>query len=355
MARIARTRTFALAVVAALALALVAGLSVGHAETPPNLPPVAADQLIASSLRALADRTPVSGTLTTHIDLGLPQFPDALGGQMGPVSVLLSDQTFKEWRSPDGVRVAQILPLAERAVVANRTDVWAWDSEKSTAWHIAVPKGMPPQGAMPGAMPGAAPPQTPSLGDLEGMVQKALAAATPYAQVSVDRTDWVAGRAAYVVVMVPTSKDTLVGRIEVAIDAETRLPLRLQVFPRGSLDPAIEAGFTSVDFGPIDPAMFTFTPPPGATVKQVEVPANAGQGPSETPAPSDMPEVRTFGEGFGLILAVRVTDPPKDLRPLFPYAGPLGSADLVERGDHVWIVVGAVAPDALAGVEPKLP
>jgi hypothetical protein len=355
MARIARTRTFALAVVAALALALVAGLSVGHAEAPPNLPPIAADRLIASSLRALADRTPVSGTLTTHVDLGLPQLPDTLGGQAGPASVLLSDQTFKEWRSPDGVRVAQILPFAERTIVANRTDVWAWDSQKSTAWHVAVPQGAVPQGATPGATQGPTPPEAPSLGDLEGMVQEALRAATPYAEVSVDRTDRVAGRAAYVVAMVPTSKDTLVGRIEVAIDAETRLPLRLQIFPRGSLDPAIEAGFTSVDFGPIDPAMFAFTPPPGATVKEVQVPANAGQGPGEPPTPGDMPEVRTFGDGFGLIVAVRVTDVPRDLRPLFPYAGPLGSADLVEHGDHAWIVAGAVAPGALAGVEPKLP
>lgn len=350
MGRIARTRTFALAVVAALALALIAGLSVGHAETPPDLPPIAADQLIASSLRALADRTPVSGTVTTHVDLGLPQLPDTLGGQMGPASALLSDQTFKEWRSPDGVRVAQILPLAERVIVANRTDVWAWDSEKWTAWHVAVPEG-----AMPDAAQGSTPPEAPSLGDLEGMVQKALQAATPYAAVSVDRTEWVAGRPVYVVAMVPTSKDTLVGRIEVAIDAETRLPLRLQVFPRGSLDPAIEAGFTSVDFGPIDPAMFTFTPPPGATVTQVQVPAKAGQGPTEPTAPSDMPEVRTFGDGFGLVVAVRVTDVPKELQPLFPYAGPLGSADLVNRSDHAWIVAGAVAPEALAGVEPKLP
>jgi hypothetical protein len=191
------------------------------------------------------------------------------------------------------------------------------------------------------------------------MVQEALRAAAPYAIASVDGTTWVAGRAAYTVALVPTSRDTLVGRIEVAIDAETRLPLRLRIFPRGSLDPAIEAGFTSVDLGPIDPAMFTFTPPPGATVKRV--PANAGGIASEppalggVPAAGDMPEVRTFGEGFGLVVAVRLTDVPKDLRPLFPYAGPLGSADLVERGDHAWILAGAVAPEGLARVEPKLP
>jgi hypothetical protein len=66
-------------------------------------------------------------------------------------------------------------------------------------------------------------------------------------------------------------------------------------------------------------------------------------------------DVRVFGRGFGVILAVRVSDVPAEVRPLFPYAGPLGSADVVDRGDHSWLVVGLVRPAALAEVEPKLP
>ena len=34
--------------------------------------------------------------------------------------------------------------------------------------------------------------------------------------------------------------------------------------------------------------------------------------------------------------------------------GPIASADIVDRGDHVWIVAGLVPPDALAAVEPEL-
>jgi hypothetical protein len=66
-------------------------------------------------------------------------------------------------------------------------------------------------------------------------------------------------------------------------------------------------------------------------------------------------EVRVFGRGFGMVLAVRVSDVPADLRRLFPYGGPLGSADVVDRGDHSWLVVGLVEATALAEVEPKLP
>jgi outer membrane lipoprotein-sorting protein len=338
MARMTRTRRLALATVAALALALAVGLSTGRAAEPPNLPAVAADELVASSLRALADRTPVAGTVRTHLDLGLPQLPGAFGDSTGPAQILLSDQTFKEWRSPDGVRVAQILPFGERVLVANATDLWAWDSARFTAWHLAIPAAAPPADA-------------PSMGDLEGIVRKAIEGAAPYANVSVDRTAWVAGRAAYLLALAPTSVDTLVGRVEVAIDAETRVPLRLQVFPRGSLEPVVDAGFSSVDFGPIDPAMFAFSPPDGSTVKEV----SPEHGSAAPPAPAGVPEVRTFGDGFDLVVAVRLAEVPAQVRPLFPYAGPLGSADVVDRGDHAWIVAGAVAPDALARVEPKLP
>ncbi len=341
MARFARTRSIALVVVAALGLALAAGLSIGRADEPPDLPPIAADELLASSLLALAERTPISGTVQTHLDLGLPQLPGALADPAGPAQLLLADQTFKIWRSSDGVRVAQILPFAERVLAVNPTDVWAWDSDRFTAWHVPVPSGVRP-------------PPGPSFGDPQALAGTVLEGTAPYADVSVDRTTWVAGRAAYVLVLAPTSSDTLVGRIEAAIDAGTRLPLRLQVFARGSLDPAIEAGFTSVDVGPIDPSMFTFVPPDGATVEEISPGDLEGTGRDEAVAAGDFPQVRTFGEGFGLVVAVRVTEVSPEVRQLLPYAGPFASADLVERGDHAWIVAGAVAPDVLARVEPKL-
>jgi outer membrane lipoprotein-sorting protein len=338
MARVLRSRSILAAAVAALVLVGVAGLAIGQAEPRPDLPAVPPDRLIASALSAIAERTPLSGTVTTHVDLGIPQVPGNLNDPAGPLGVLLADQTFKVWSSPNGARVAQILPFAERDVVANGSDVWYWDSSLYTAWHLAVP-------------PGIGPPQAPSLGDLEAIVGKALRAVAPYADVSTSDPTVVAGRDAYVVRLTPISPDTLIGRIEVAIDAQTRVPLRMQVFPKTGASPSIEAGFISVAFGPVDPSMFAFKPPEGATVKEVAPPADHG---GEPPG-AGPPEVRTFGEGFGLIVAVRVTDVPKDLRPLFPYAGPLGSADLVVRGDHAWLVVGAVPPDALAGVESNLP
>jgi len=343
MVRMLRSQSVVTAVLAALAMVLVAGwLSVGRAEPRPELPEVPADELIASALQAVAERTPVSGTVKTHVDLGLPQLPSGLGDPAGPASVLLADQTFKYWRSPDGVRVAQIIPFAERDVVANGTDAWFWDSEKYEAWHVAMGEPMPAHRSPP-----------PSLGDIEAVVARALREVRPYAVVSVVDPQVVAGRDAYIVRLAPASSETLVGRIEVAVDAQTRLPLRLQMFAKDRSTAVLEAGFASVDFEPVDASMFEFAPPENAMV--TEVTAGHGAGGAYDAAPHDIPQVRIFGAGFGLIVGVRVTEVPRDLRPLFPYAGPLASADHVDRGDHAWVVVGLVPPAALAGVEPELP
>lgn len=344
MARLLRSRSILAAVVGALVLFAGLGTAIGNTAPRPVLPAVAADELLASSLHAIAARTPVSGTVRTHVDMGLPQLPGVLSDPGGPAQIFLSDQTFKVWRSPDGVRVAQLLPFAERDVVQNATDVWAWDSEKFTAWHIGVPTGAPP------------PSPAPSVGDLVGLVGNAIDALKPYAAVSLSEPTVVAGRDAYVVSMTPTSETTLVGHIDIAIDAETRLPLRLQIFAKGSDAPSVEGGFTSVDFGPVDPSTFDFTPPDGATVEELTPPNEPPGGCwSGCVAGAGMPEVRVFGEGFGLVIAVPVTDVPKQYAVLLPYSGPLGSVSLIERGGSTWLLAGAVGPQELDAAARRLP
>ena len=77
----------------------------------------------------------------------------------------------------------------------------------------------------------------------------------------------MAGRGAYELVLTPAPTErTLLREVRVAVDAEKRMPLRLTVLATGSSGPALQVGFTDLAFGPQDPALFTFTPPPGATV-----------------------------------------------------------------------------------------
>jgi outer membrane lipoprotein-sorting protein len=340
MARLLRSRSALAATALAVAFVLAVGwLSVGRAAPMPDLPSVSPSALIASTLHAVANRTPVSGTVRTHVDLGIPQLPSSLSDPAGPAAILLADQTFKVWYGPDGIRVAQILPFAERDLVANRSDVWFWDAQRFMAWHYIVDEPAPRQ-------------SPPSLGDLTRLVSEVMQERRSYVAASVAQTQMVAGREAYVLRLTPATADTLLGRVDVAIDAETRMPLSLELFPRGSSTAVVEVKYASVAFGPVDASMFTFNPPQGAVVKQVSDQHSGAPGPTRQPP---FPEVRVFGRGFGMVLAVRVSDVPAELQGLFPYSGPLGSADVVDRGDHSWLVAGLVEATALAEVEPKLP
>lgn len=106
-----------------------------------------------------------------------------------------------------------------------------------------------------------------------------LAALGPTTTVSVQNNVTVAGQAAYQISLAPKDHRSLVGRIQVAIDAARHFPLRLQVFARGSAAPAFQVGFTSLTFGRPAASNFSFTPPPGAKVKKVGVPTGPLAGP----------------------------------------------------------------------------
>ena len=86
----------------------------------------------------------------------------------------------------------------------------------------------------------------------------------------------VAGQAAYAC-LAPKDARSLVGQVQVDIDGSNGVPLRLQVFARGASSPAFEVGYTAIQFVTPAPADLSFTPPPGSTVTQVNMPAAAAE------------------------------------------------------------------------------
>lgn len=353
MAISGRHRIGIVVLVAAMAITVVGVASV-RADPSPDLPPIGGDELLASAFGALARPFTISGAVETHIDLGIPQIPAAVGGgsaggPLGAIAAVAGDQRYRVWRSPDGVRVAHLLPFAEQDVVVDRHDAWFWDSSDMSAIHLA---GIPGTTLWDASLSATAVRDA----DLVRFAQRMLDAVAPCANVTVDGTAIVAGRPVYQLVLTPRSTLTLIGRIAVAIDAATRLPLRLQVFSRNSDGAAIEAGFTEVSFGPIEPSMFAFTPPPGTTVRQAaDVIADARRSSSDhtTPPVSD---THLFGRGFDLRAAIELDEPlPTDARPFFPYAGPLLSAITIELDGHTWLLIGPVSVATLEQDAVSLP
>src|SRR6202034_3025392 len=85
-----------------------------------------------------------------------------------------------------------------------------------------------------------------------------------------------AGQPAYQLSLAPKDHRSLIGQVRIAIDASNSLPLQVQVFARGAASPAFSVGYTSLSFAAPAASNFTFSPPPGAKVKTVRVPAGAG-------------------------------------------------------------------------------
>ncbi|KNX37751.1 LolA family protein [Luteipulveratus halotolerans] len=231
----------------------VAGRMAASADT--ELPSRTAAQLMTDVQNARVDG--LSGTVTTSVDLGLPALPSIAGHSSSELSSLVSgSHTLRVWASgEDKARVALLGSDGESDVIRNGKDVWVWSSQAKKATHLTLGD----QKRARAQSPVPATPQEATNALLTGL--------RPSTDVSVGPTTTVAGRSAYELVLRPKQSGTLVKDVRVAIDGKTKVPLRLQVHSTKIADPAVEIGFTAVDFGKPDASRFAFNPPPGTDVR----------------------------------------------------------------------------------------
>ena len=359
-----RVRRFPGSVVAVVVVLVVVasaafGISKVRAQPAPSLPSVTADQLLASSIAALAAPHSVSGDVRTRLDLGLPEIPPSLSGAAGGVGMtnvlgsVLGDQRFRVWSSPNGLRIQHLMDLQEQDLVANHSAAWFWDSATSTATKLRA-------AGITAAVPAPPTDARAQMANADPLVltKHVLDLASSCGEVTVSDPAVVAGRDAYVVRFAPSSHTTLVGDVTIAIDAQTRLPLDVSITPRGGAGPAVGAGFTSVSFGAIDPSMFVFTPPSDATVRDVtdEVSAVVASAAHRKDIPSGEQRPVTAGSCLDTSVAVPLRHPlPPEVASLLPYSGPLESAITVERGGKTWLLVGPVDVATLQARADALP
>jgi hypothetical protein len=370
---VARWRTAVVPAIGALLLVGVAASVAARPSSTPSLPRIAPERLVASALRSLARDRPVSGHLTAHVDLGLPSLPAEGPGASasegaGFLASLSGAHRLRLWSSADGFRLADLLPSSERAIFVSRTDAWAWDFASFTAYHLGpFPKGARESEGKPihGGW---------ELIDPLDLARRALDGITPSTRVSVTGTARVAGRDAYVLALEPRTAETLVGRIEISLDAGRWIPLRVAVIPRGRGAAAISVAFTSISIAPIDPSVYRFTPPEGAVVRDATRGlgrSGMGKGQGIEGSSRDLygrdPErggatVRILGHDWTTIVALGTPAPAMfegegglDLTSLLPLSGPLLSVRLVDRGDHGWLVYGLVPQSALVEAARELP
>ncbi|MCC2334676.1 LolA family protein [Cellulomonas wangsupingiae] len=307
-----RRRAWAVPAVAAVAVAaaFAAPPLLASADTA-GLPEVTPAEVLTRV--AQAEPQPLSGTVVHTARLGLPDLSLTAMGGADPVSLLGGSTTLRVWTDGEQrSRVSLLGDASEYSVVADGTQAWTYSSSDDEVVHYAL---SPQDAARAQELRATATPPA-DLPTPDELGREALERAQEHATVGVDAATTVAGRDAYQVVVTPRSTTTLVGRIVVAVDAQTWTPLRVQVWSSDdAATPALELGFTDVTFAAPDDAVLTFAAPPGASVREVAVPlpddASLAQAvpdglpadPSGTPVPEG---VSVTGTGWDTV--VELTD-----------------------------------------------
>ncbi|MEJ2885987.1 LolA family protein [Actinomycetospora aeridis] len=280
---------------AGLGVGVAAAIGVGLVVAPagaaaaPVLPPVSPEDLVASVMTA--QRGPFAGEVEVDNALGLPAVP-------GVPQLANGTSTIRVWSGgEDRGRVAIPSGDGERTLVSDGTTRWSYDSRERTATRAPVGDQQgPPEGTQDGGQA-----QDPTTAATE-----AIATLRQTSTVAVDGTAEVAGRAAYQLVLTPQPTErTLLREVRVAVDAESRLPLQLTVLAQGSGEPALQVGFSEITYGPQDPALFTFTPPPGTTVRE----RSEGRPNGQPDRPEGDEQHQTVGDGWDTVVVGRAPTP----------------------------------------------
>ena len=252
--------------VAAVGL-VIAGSVIAHGQTTPALPARTTAQLLAAVDNPAALPSAMTATVQETASLGLPDLPGSSDPLSG-LSLLSGSHTFKIWYDgPARVRVAVPVAMGETDLRRDGRNVWLWDSQNNQATHYILPAGA---GDTAPGVPAQSVPAPPQL------AKQILAAVGATTTVGLQQNVTVAGQPAYQLSLAPKDSRSLIGQVRIAIDASDSLPLQVQVFARGAASPAFSVGYASLSFARPAASNFAFSPPPGAKVKTVTVPAGAG-------------------------------------------------------------------------------
>ncbi|WP_432397418.1 LolA family protein [Pseudarthrobacter sp. L19] len=304
---------------AVIAAGVLAGSVPASAKDP--LPSKTPAEVIA--LMAGQHQTAFSGTLDQASSLGLPQLPTTGPGsspETAWLELLTGPHTARVYRDgPGNLRVQVLDRLAERDVIRRGNDLWLYSSKDNSAAHAVIPADAGHHGMGKGASSGADSGTVPTP---DALAAKLLAALEPTSDVAVAPEVSVAGRSAYQLVLTPKSSDTLMASAAIMVDGQTGLPLGVELKARGQADPAFRVTFGAISLTAPDSGIFQFTPPAGASIKELPVQDHSGQAahkPSGTGKDPQAGKRKVSGGGWDSVLEL----PAGTLTP--PAAGTAGA------------------------------
>lgn len=328
------------AVAAAIAtgIGLVPALA---ADSPPDLPSLTAEQVVAKALAS--DTQALSGTVSLSTDLGVPsQLLGAAAGGLGaaagrgggqdgssadPQAKLLGllggDQTLRvAVDGPERQRLDLLENMAGYTLVHNGDQGWAWDSSSNQAVHLTGRATGRQDAAHPKApLPGV--PTTP-----QEAARQFLAQSASTTSVTVAGTAKVAGQNAYQLSVRPKQSGSTISEVRIAVAADNGVPLAVKVLGTDGTA-VLDVHFTDVSFAKPAAKTFDFTVPKGAKVTEHradEKPAGAERAPDGGKDSGRAGGTNVIGEGWTSVIAAHL--------PSTSVSAPTSGAQDGKRGGH---------------------
>jgi hypothetical protein len=193
-----------------------------------------------------------SGETESVGTVGLPA-----NDELSSLTDLLSDTNRVRvwWRTPDVWRVATVRPTGETDLVHSRGRMFRWVFESRSV--TVIPD---------------VPVRLPNTADLlpNELARRMLAGAAP-AELTRLPSRRVAGRDALGLRLTPADTQAAIGRVDVYADPRSGLPLRVELYARGSLTPALTSRFIDLSLGRPSAHDVGFRAPRDANVQYDEV------------------------------------------------------------------------------------
>ena len=226
--------------------------ALANAQTP-LLQPMSASQLIAAVLGAAPVQYSGQLQVTSNI-LGSDASLLSSVGQGIAVPEGTSQVMVYRGAGPD-LRLQMVNTQSERDLYVTSTGAWLWSSSNSTADHLIFSPTRSRSFA-----------HTANPTEVADSLVEHLA---PTSRVTVGSNTYVAGHAAYTLVLAPRQSGSSIYSVRILGDAKNYHVLSVSVYSVYSSSPVLSMGYQSISFTDPSVANFNFAPPANATVKLV--------------------------------------------------------------------------------------
>jgi outer membrane lipoprotein-sorting protein len=355
------------------ALVVALGISVTALASAVGAGPTPRAKALADAVHGALTAPPVEGfsasvKLTDHLLEGA-----SLAGEHGGAplasSPLLSGASGRVWIAKDGrVRLELQQEKGDTEIYYDGHTVSMYDASSNTLYRYVVASGEGGSGAgdsssKPDAAGGHHEP--PSITKIEEGITKLK----QHVNVSGATPSDVAEQPTYTVRISPKEGGSLIGGAEISWDANHGVPLRAAVYSSTSSAPVIELAATGeVSYAPVASSVFEFTPPQGATIKEVKTPEKSASSSSRpTDRSGSRPTITQHGHGIGSVVVAEGKQARGGQQPssALPEGLPrvkingvtatelptaLGTLLSFERSGVRYLVGGFVAPSAVEAV-----